>query len=238
MKSFILLGGALVLGGAACATRTPESPSNGVVAATASGVEAPAPELDEPNGGTPDADAAPRGVAAAGGGASNNGVGAARRQIAAPSDGRASAVNGERDAPQSRTDKPSGRIENGARPTTTTASPGGPVPNVKLVNIGLHIGGGPNDARTKAPFLRALGGAFDDFKRCYGLLGDASAHGTFGIDLLVPAAGGIAATSNPRTAFSSAAFRACMVEGFERVHFDPPQHGATKLSYALRIGNP
>jgi len=189
------------------------------VASTASAVEATAPELDEPNGGTPDA-------------------GAARRQIAAPSDGRASAVNGERDAPQSRTDKPSGRIENGARPTTTTASPGGPVPNVKLVNIGLHIGGGPNDARTKAPFLRALGGAFDDFKRCYGLLGDASAHGTFGIDLLVPAAGGIAATSNPRTAFSSAAFRACMVEGFERVHFDPPQHGATKLSYALRIGNP
>lgn len=205
--------------------------------------EAPAPGSDESSGGNQDAGAVAsrREVAAAGGEASDVGGVAARREIAAPEDGRASAVNGERDARQSRTDKPSGQIDERTAAASTSGSrgaPGGAVPNVKLVNIGLHIGGGPNDPRTKAPFLRALAGAFDDFKRCYGLIGDASAHGTFGIDLLVPAAGGVAAASNPRTAFSSAEFRACMVEGFGRVRFDPPQHGATKLSYALRFGNP
>jgi hypothetical protein len=248
VKSFILLGGALVVGAVACATRapespTPESPSNGGVPASASGVAVPAPEPAEPSRGTPDAGtAAPRrDVTAAAGGAPDPGGGHARLEIAVPGDGRASAAMSERDARQSRTDKPSGQSEHDAAMaplSDSSGAVGGPVPNVKLVNIGLHIGGGPNDAQTKAPFLRALAGAFDDFKRCYGLLGDANAHGTFGIDLLVPAAGEVAATSNPRTAFTSAEFRACMVESFARVRFDPPRRGATKLSYALRFGNP
>lgn len=108
-------------------------------------------------------------------------------------------------------------------------------PRVKVVNIGLHIGGGPNDAPTKAPFLRAIAARFDDFRRCYEAIGVERASGTFGIDLLVPAGGGHAEASNPRTALPSADFKSCVVSAFESVEFGRPKHGATKLSYALRF---
>jgi len=113
------------------------------------------------------------------------------------------------------------------------ASSGEGLPHVRVKNIGLHIGGGPNDAATKAPFLRQIESQFDAFRRCYGLLESPSAHGTFGIDLLVLKEGGTAVTSNPRTSMKGAAFRDCVVNAFAAISFDPPRRGATKLSYAL-----
>ncbi len=103
---------------------------------------------------------------------------------------------------------------------------------VKITNIGLHVGGGPNDARTKLPFLRAIAARFDDFRACYDRFA-GGAHGTFGVDLLVPRGGGHPSTSNPRTAMSGPDFRACVVKAFEAVVFERPARGTTKLSYAL-----
>jgi hypothetical protein len=113
------------------------------------------------------------------------------------------------------------------------ASPGEAVPHVRVKNIGLHIGGGPNDAATKAPFLRQIEPKFSEFARCYGLVESPSAHGTFGIDLLIAKGGGNPVTSNPRTSIKGADFRACVVNAFAAISFDPPRRGATKLSYAL-----
>jgi hypothetical protein len=107
------------------------------------------------------------------------------------------------------------------------------VPSVRVRNIGLHIGGGPNDAVTKGPFLRQLAAQFDAFKLCYGQVETPAAHGTFGVDLLVPKDGGHAELSNPRTSMKGDAFRDCVVEAFKAVAFERPKRGATKLSYAL-----
>ncbi|HEX7671766.1 MAG TPA: hypothetical protein VF395_19365 [Polyangiaceae bacterium] len=109
-----------------------------------------------------------------------------------------------------------------------------PVPKVKVTNIGLHVGGGPNDAATKAPFERAIQKQFDDFKRCYGKMGAPTAHGTFGIDLLIEKEGGHPKTSGSRTAMPDA-FRDCVAHVFETVVFDRPRLGATKISYALKF---
>ena len=117
--------------------------------------------------------------------------------------------------------------------TAGAAPPGDALPRVRIKNIGLHIGGGPNDAATKAPFLKAIEARFDDFRRCYGKIETPREKGTFGIDLLVPKEGGHAQTSNPRTTMKGQAFRACVIEAFEGVTFDPPKRGPTKLSYAL-----
>jgi len=109
------------------------------------------------------------------------------------------------------------------------------VPRVRVKNIGLHVGGGPNDAHTKAPFLRRIALQFGAFRRCYAKVETPGEHGTFGIDLLVPKEGGHAETSNPRTAMKGAAFRDCLVEAFRAVDFEPPKRGVTKLSYALEF---
>ena len=118
------------------------------------------------------------------------------------------------------------------------ADPGGTpptdgTPHVRVRNIGLHIGGGPNDAVTKAPFLRQLAAEFDAFGRCYATTEAAGQRGTFGIDLLVPKEGGHPETSNPRTNLKGSAFRDCVVGVFGGVEFERPRRGATKLSYAL-----
>jgi hypothetical protein len=120
-----------------------------------------------------------------------------------------------------------------ASPPAAPAPAEPPVPRVKVTNIGLHIGGGPNDKATKAPFERAIAEKFDDFRRCYAKVGAGGAKGSFGIDLLVARAGGHPATSHSRTAMPGDEFRDCVVHTFETVTFEPPKRGATTLSYAL-----
>jgi hypothetical protein len=130
-------------------------------------------------------------------------------------------------------------IVTSAAPAVLGASANNPaneeLPRVRVRNIGLHIGGGPNDAATKAPFLRQLAARFDDFRECYRLVESPKGRGTFGIDLLVPKDGGAPETSNVRTSIKGDAFRDCVVTAFQSVTFDKPRRGATKLSYALEF---
>jgi hypothetical protein len=117
--------------------------------------------------------------------------------------------------------------------SSAVAAPSEAVPRVRVTNIGLHIGGGPNDAATKAPFLRQIASHFDAFRRCYALVESPAAHGTFGIDLLIAKEGGTPVTSNARTGIKGPAFSDCVVKAFAAISFEPPRRGATKLSYAL-----
>src|SRR5262249_17896478 len=45
-------------------------------------------------------------------------------------------------------------------------------PDVRVTNIGMHIGGGPNDDVTKAPIRRSVEPHFDEFRKCFGLAQD------------------------------------------------------------------
>jgi hypothetical protein len=123
-----------------------------------------------------------------------------------------------------------------AEPGKPTEGPAAaPTPRVRVKYIGLHIGGGPNDKATKAPFERAIAKRFPELVQCYAQVEKPGSTGSFGLDLLVPAVGGHATTSNPRTALPGVAFRECVVHVFETVDFDEPKHGTTKLSYSVRF---
>ena len=115
------------------------------------------------------------------------------------------------------------------------AADAGALPNVEVTNIGMHIGGGPNDAVTKDPIARSVAPRFDAFRSCFAGVDDTKKAGDFGIDLLIPAEGGKAEVSHPRTAIKGAAFKPCMVQAFESVEFLKPRGGRTKVSYSLRF---
>lgn len=109
------------------------------------------------------------------------------------------------------------------------------VPNVEVENIGIHVGGGPNDAVTKAPIASSVEPRFADLRACWGSAEDPKRGGDFGVDLLIPAEGGHAKVSNPRTAIKGDAFRACVVAVFEGIDFAKPRTGRTTVSYSLRF---
>ncbi len=110
-----------------------------------------------------------------------------------------------------------------------------PLPELKVENIGLHVGGGPNDADTKAPFIRAIAERFPQFMDCYRKNDDPAKGGRFGIDLHIPRAGGHPRVEQPRTAMHGPEFRACVSNVFESVAFLKPTHGATTISYSLHF---
>lgn len=109
------------------------------------------------------------------------------------------------------------------------------MPDVKLANIGMHIGGGPNDNDTKAPIRASVQPHFDELRRCWRHVDDQSKPGDFGVDLLIPAQGGKAAVSHPRTALQGDGFTDCMVQVFEAIDFQKPRKGKTTVSYSLRF---
>ncbi|HKO49102.1 MAG TPA: hypothetical protein VJV79_15325 [Polyangiaceae bacterium] len=110
-----------------------------------------------------------------------------------------------------------------------------PLPELKVENIGLHIGGGPNDAETKAPFLNAVAERFPSFMDCYRKNEDPAQGGRFGVDLHVARAGGHPRIEQPRTSLRGPEFRACLGAVFESVEFQKPKRGPTTLSYSLRF---
>ncbi|MBK8254093.1 MAG: hypothetical protein IPK82_15685 [Polyangiaceae bacterium] len=117
----------------------------------------------------------------------------------------------------------------------TTAAPEAPIPNIKVANIGMHIGGGPNDAVTKAPIKASVEPYFDDLKRCWSNVDDPKKGGDFGIDLLIDKAGGKAKVSHPRTSIKGAGFKECLVTAFEKIDFKKPRGGTTMVSYSIRF---
>jgi len=110
-----------------------------------------------------------------------------------------------------------------------------PLPELKVENIGLHVGGGPNDADTKAPFQRAVAERFPAFLDCYRKNEDPAKGGRFGIDLHIARGGGHPRLEQPRTAMRGPEFRACVSAAFESVEFDKPKRGPTTISYSLHF---
>lgn len=125
-------------------------------------------------------------------------------------------------------------------PSATAPTPEPPpagvesLPEVKVDNVGLHIGGGPNDDASKAPFLKAIEKKFDAFRACYAKVDDPAKGGTFGVDLHIARDGGRAQVKQPRTGMKGTGFRDCVVKVFEEVEFEKPKKGLTVISYSLK----
>jgi hypothetical protein len=108
-------------------------------------------------------------------------------------------------------------------------------PSVAVANIGMHIGGGPNDDVTKDPIRRSVAPHFDEFRRCFGRTEDPAKGGDFGVDLRIEREGGKAKVSHPRTSLRGKDFKECVVHTFETIDFLRPRGGATTVSYSLRF---
>jgi len=117
----------------------------------------------------------------------------------------------------------------------SAAAPEAPLPNVKVTNIGMHIGGGPNDAPTKAPIRKSVEPHFDEFRRCFALVEDPQKGGDVSIDLRIEKDGGKATVKRPKTSLKGADFKDCIVRTFEGIDFLKPKGGATVVSYSLRF---
>jgi hypothetical protein len=119
-----------------------------------------------------------------------------------------------------------------AAPAATESAP---LPRVAVANIGMHIGGGPNDDVTKDPIRRSVQPHFDEFRRCFAQVEDAHKAGDFGVDLRIDRAGGKARVSHPRSALKGKEFKSCVVSTFESIDFLKPRGGTTTVSYSLRF---
>ncbi len=122
-----------------------------------------------------------------------------------------------------------------AEPSASAAAPSAPIPAVKVANIGMHIGGGPHDAVTKAPIKTSVEPHFDELKKCWSLVEDPKKGGDFGLDLLIDRAGGKAKISHPRTGIKGKGFKECLVAAFEAIDFKKPRGGTTTVSYSVRF---
>ncbi len=120
-------------------------------------------------------------------------------------------------------------------PSDPPAAPAGSLPEVKVSAVGLHIGGGPNDDATKAPYLRAIEKSFDAFRGCFTKVEDPVKAGTFGVDLHIGREGGRALVKQPRTGMKGAGFRDCVLKAFEQVEFEKPKKGPTVISYSIKF---
>lgn len=111
----------------------------------------------------------------------------------------------------------------------------GALPEVHLKQVGLHIGGGPNDPETKAPFEQAILGGAEEIKRCYRLVQDPEKGGVFGVDLAIGREGGRPEVRDVRTAMGGPEFRECVSTAFASVRFARPTKGPTVISYSIRF---
>ena len=120
--------------------------------------------------------------------------------------------------------------ESRAKAASVTSANAGPV---RVINIGMHIGGGPNDDVTKEPIHKSVAPHFEEIARCFPA--SAALPVDFGVDLTIEAKGGTAKVERPRTALRDDAFIACVVGVFEGAEFLAPRFGKTVVSYSLRF---
>jgi hypothetical protein len=139
-------------------------------------------------------------------------------------------------------DPPAPEVVAGDAPVPASAEPAAsappePVelPDVEVKNIGMHIGGGPNDRETKQPIAESVKPHFDALRACWKHVAESAKPGDFGVDLLIPHDGGKASVSNPRSVLKGDGFEACVVGVFEGIDFKKPKTGKTMVSYSIRF---
>jgi hypothetical protein len=145
-------------------------------------------------------------------------------------DAHAPGATNDRVAGGSHPSAPSAPLPGGEEPTPDKA-----LPELTVEALGMHVGGGKNDAEEKAPFHGALERQFPAFLDCYRLADDPWAGGSFGIDLKISRAGGAPQLEQPRTKIRGRGFQDCMLAAFSKTQFEKPKAGPTVISYSVRF---
>jgi hypothetical protein len=105
-------------------------------------------------------------------------------------------------------------------------------PRVEVKQMGLHIGGGPNDPDHHAIYADPISRRFEDIRQCHSLVQDAPKRASFGVDLLIPAKGGKAKIENYRTAIGGKDFHLCVLGVFGSIDFKGAGK-STMVSYSV-----
>jgi hypothetical protein len=139
-------------------------------------------------------------------------------------------------APKSEPKPPEAKQEPGALPPSEPGAGAVPqsLPELKVQLSGLHIGGGPNDAVTKRPFIEVLESGFEPMRACYSHVEEPGKGGTFGVDLRVERNGGHPTVQSVRTAIKGDKFRTCVEQAFLALNFARPKK-PTVLSASVRF---
>jgi hypothetical protein len=119
--------------------------------------------------------------------------------------------------------------------SASASAPPVELPAVVVKNIGMHIGGGPNDDATKAPIKRSVQPHFDAFRACFAKVVDPSKGGDVSVDLRIDKAGGKAELRKFKSALEGEGFEACVREVFAAIDFEKPKTGTTVVSYSLKF---
>lgn len=205
-RSFLL---ALFVSAGGCAAPAATGPAQGATAApteqAVASEQAPAAPPSEPEQAAP---------------------GAVPAQVAEASDGGAPPPASAPAAPQ----EPPPGTPLDARP----ADPSRSLPEVRVRQVGMHIGGGPNDAESKQPFSKAIEARNQQYLVCYRLVKNPLQGGTFGVDLFVGTAGGMPDVRATRQRLGGSDFESCMVDAVGGVRF-ARQPKPTTLSYSMRF---
>lgn len=131
-------------------------------------------------------------------------------------------VTGERRAPGAGTSSPSGA------PAAQHA------PNVSLATVGLHVDGLLSREPHRSRLVRVFEREFNAFRRCHDRAERHEQGASFGVDLLIPKAGGRGKVRQTRTRLASKDFRACMQRAFESIRFAPPPSARPEIvSYSV-----
>ena len=139
--------------------------------------------------------------------------------------------------PPSAAPAPSASVSAAASVASSASEGAPPALTVKVSNIGMHIGGGPNDPGTKEPIAKSVEPHFDEFRRCYARVYDQKRAGDVGVDLRIPVAGGLAKVTAPvRTTLKGERFDECIIGVFTSIDFLKPRftHDVT-VSYSLHF---
>jgi hypothetical protein len=105
---------------------------------------------------------------------------------------------------------------------------------VALQTVGLHVDGLLNREPHRSRLVRAFEREFAAFRRCHERAERHDEGASFGVDLLIPVAGGRGKVRQTRTRLSSKAFRGCMYGAFESIRFAPPPSARPEIvSYSV-----
>lgn len=107
-----------------------------------------------------------------------------------------------------------------------------PFPELHLRPIGMHIGGDPNTARTKAPWNADLENALAGLPRCAVYLNRPGNVGSVGVDLRVPQSGKGAEVTDVRQKLGGPDFESCIREELSAVEYHP-RKTPTVLSWSF-----
>jgi hypothetical protein len=121
-----------------------------------------------------------------------------------------------------------------AASTVSRPRPAPSGPPVSLVSMGLHVDGLLNREPHRGRLVRVFEREFPAFKRCHGRASPHAEGASYGVDLLIPSAGGRAKVRETRTRLEGAAFGSCMRAAFEAIRFPAtPSERPEVVSYSV-----